>query len=414
MAYQETTTTSYGSRVMGGLKGILLGFLMLIAGTVLLWWNEGRTVKTSDANKEAYEATTLVSDLSTFDNTLNGKMIFSSGLATTNDSIVDHEFNIGANAIKLIRTVEYYQWEEHASSTSKDKFGGSQETTTTYTYEKKWVSSVQNSAEFKDPDYKNKNFTLSTIESETFLAPNVTIGAYKIPDFLSSQISGAQDIYVQLSKEKIQAFNATAKNILQCKTNILEKPYQPNGEYVHVSGNQVYLGANPSDPAIGDVRITFQKVMPTNVSIWAKVTNNTFEEYISDNGYKVSAISMGVQSLDKTFQDEQDANSITAWIFRLIGALLVIYGLKGIFNILVILLKVIPFLSSIANFGANLICAIVGIIWSLIVIAIAWIFYRPLLAILLLAAAGALIFFLVKRSKEKKRQAEVKSVSTIE
>ncbi len=123
---------------------------------------------------------------------------------------------------------------------------------------------------------------------------------------------------------------------------------------------------------------------------------------------------MGVQSLDKTFQDEQDANSITAWIFRLIGALLVIYGLKGIFNILVILLKVIPFLSSIANFGANLICAIVGIIWSLIVIAIAWIFYRPLLAILLLAAAGALIFFLVKRSKEKKRQAEVKSVSTIE
>ena len=414
MAYQETVRTSYGSRVAGGFKGIIRGFLLLIIGTVLLWWNEGRTLKTSDANKEAYEVTTQVSDLSTINNTLNGKMIFSSGLATTKDSLVDHEFNIGANAIKLIRKVEYYQWVQHSSSKSKDKFGGAEETTITYTYEKKWVSSAQNSAEFKDPDYKNKNFTLSTIESESFLAPNVTIGAYKIPDFLSSQISGAQDLYVQLSKEKIQAFNTTAKNILQSKTNILEKPYQPNGEYVHVNANEVYLGANPSVPAIGDVRITFQKVMPTDVSIWAKVNNDTFEEYISDNGYKVSSISTGVQSLDKTFQDEQDANSITAWLLRLLGTLLVIYGLKDIFNILVIILKVIPFLSSIANLGVNLVCIPVGLVWSLIVIAIAWIFYRPILAILLLAASGALIFFLVKRAKEKKKQNSEELVSTTE
>lgn len=414
MAYQETFTTSYGSRLTGGFKGILIGFLMFIVGTVLLWWNEGRTVKTSDANKEAYEVTTQVSDLSTINNTLNGKMIYSSGLATTKDSLIDHEFNIGANAIKLIRTVEYYQWEEHKHSESKDKFGGSQETTITYTYERKWVSSVQNSAEFKDPAYKNKNFTLSTIESKTFLAPNVTIGAYKIPDFLSSQISGAEDIYVQLSKEKIQAFNTAVKSILQSKTNILERPYQPNGEYVHIAGNQVYLGANPKEPAIGDVCITFQKVMPTDVSIWAKVINNTFEEYVSDNGYKVSSIRMGVQSLDKTFQDEQDSNTMTAWFLRLIGTILVIYGLKHIFNILVIILKIIPFLSSIANLGTNIVCGLVGTVWSLIVIAIAWIFYRPILAILLLAVAGTLIFFLVKRAREKKRQNSEELVSTRE
>lgn len=414
MAYQETFTTSYGSRLTGGFKGILIGFVMIIIGTVLLWWNEGRTVKTSDANKEAYKETTLVSDLSTINNTLNGKMIFSTGFATTNDSLIDHEFNIGATAIKLIRTVEYYQWEEHTHSESKDKFGGSQETTITYTYEKKWLSSPQNSAEFKDPEYKNRNFTLSTIESETFLAPNVTIGAYKIPDFLSSQISGAQDIYIQLPKEKKQAFNTTAKNILQSKTNISERPYQPNGEYVHVGGNRVYIGANPNDPAIGDVRITFQKIMPTDVSIWAKVVNNTFEEYVSDNGYKVSAISTGIQSLDKTFQDEQDSNTMTAWIFRLIGTLLVIYGLKYIFNIIVIILKIIPFLSSIANLGTNIVCGVVGTIWSLIVIAIAWIFYRPILAITLLAAVGALIFFLVKKAREKKKQNSEELVSTTE
>lgn len=413
MAYQETTVTGYGTRLKGSLKGIITGIIMFIIGTGILWWNEGRTVRTSNANKDAYKETTIVSNIATIDNTLNGKMIHTSGFATTKDSLIDHQFNIGANAIKLIRTVEYYQWVQNAESKKKDKFGGSEETVTTYTYEKKWVSSPQNSAEFKDPEYKNKNFTVSNIESETFLAGNVTFGAYTLPTFLSRQISGEQVFNVNLSKEKIQLLNSSVKSVLQGKTSLLETPYQSNGEYVHVNANEIYLGANAATPAIGDVRITFHKVMPANVTIWAKVVNNTFEEYHSDNGYSVSALAMGTQSLDQTFQGEQEANKTIAWLFRLLGVLLVILGLKGIFNILVILLKVIPFLSNILNLGVNVVCILVGLIWSLLIIAIAWIFYRPLLAIALLLAAGGLIYFLIKRSKAKK-QANSESITTIE
>jgi hypothetical protein len=39
---------------------------------------------------------------------------------------------------------------------------------------------------------------------------------------------------------------------------------------------------------------------------------------------------------------------------------------------------------------------------KLVTIAIAWIFYRPVLGILLLAAAGAAIFLLWKQKQEKK------------
>ena len=53
MAYQETKTTGYGTRVSNSLRGIGIGFLLLLGGTALLWWNEGRTVKTTQMLEEA-------------------------------------------------------------------------------------------------------------------------------------------------------------------------------------------------------------------------------------------------------------------------------------------------------------------------------------------------------------------------
>ena len=47
MAYQEVTTTGYGTRVGNSFKSIGTGFVLLIAATALLWWNEGRAVKTA-------------------------------------------------------------------------------------------------------------------------------------------------------------------------------------------------------------------------------------------------------------------------------------------------------------------------------------------------------------------------------
>ena len=53
MAYTETTRTSYGQRVKNSFGGIVSGILLIIIGTVLLWWNEGRAVKTTRMLKEA-------------------------------------------------------------------------------------------------------------------------------------------------------------------------------------------------------------------------------------------------------------------------------------------------------------------------------------------------------------------------
>ena len=53
MAYTETTTTGYGTRVGNSFKAIGSGLLLFVLGTALLWWNEGRAVKTEKMLDEA-------------------------------------------------------------------------------------------------------------------------------------------------------------------------------------------------------------------------------------------------------------------------------------------------------------------------------------------------------------------------
>ena len=61
-------------------------------------------------------------------------------------------------------------------------------------------------------------------------------------------------------------------------------------------------------------------------------------------------------------------------------------------------------LANIVGFGVGLVCTIVGTVWSLLVIAIAWIAYRPVLGITILVVAGGILGFFVYRGRQKKLQ----------
>jgi len=399
MAYTETTTTGYGKRVTSSLKGILTGFLMIIIGTVLLWWNEGRAVKTAKSIKNAVEQTTPVASLDNYDQSLNGQMICASGFAKTDDYVSDPYFGIGETAIRIERNVEFFQWVEHSQSKTEDKVGGKQETTTTYTYSKAWTSSPINSSDFKDPEYQNKNFVvMGNMESAKFQAKNVTVGAYILPENMISSISGSEPIAASISADRIADLNKTVAQTLSKGDSL---------NFVTVTNNQIYLGENPNNPAIGDIKITFTKVMPATVTVWARVVNNTFEHYVdAKHGKGVGGLYMGTRSLDSLQEQAESTNNFMTWLFRLFGFLLVFFGFKGVFGLVVTLLKVLPFLANIANVGISIVSGVLGFAWSLVIIAIAWLFYRPVLAIVLIAVVVGLFIFLSKRSKEAPVPAE--------
>jgi hypothetical protein len=400
MAYVETTTKSYGQRLSGSFKGIGTGILMFIAGTILLFWNEGNFVKTQKAINEAQGVVQHVDDVSAIDASLNGKLIHATAFADTKDVLTDDLFGVSVPAVKLKRAVEYYQWEEKSDSKTRDKVGGGQETVTTYTYEKKWSGSPVASSSFKDIDYQDANFVLATIEAQSQTATNVTFGAYKLPGFMVASISGSVPAEPNLTAEEIAEWH----EVIEAKLTALGiRPAGDLPETLHVNGNVVYIGMSPDNPQVGDLRVTLTKVLPAEISLIGKVNGQTFEKFQAANGKEFSAVDMGTVSAEVMFSAAHSSNSMWTWILRFIGLFLVIGGLKSMFGILPALFKVLPFLGNIVGAGVGLVCSVFGFVWTLLIIAISWLWYRPLIGIVLLVIVVAGIVYLKKVAKSKKQ-----------
>ena len=451
MAYTETTTTGYGTRVGNSFRAIGSGFLLFIAGTALLWWNEGRAVKTEKMLEEAGSAYVEMANPDKKDASLEGELICGTALATSEDSLSDAQFGIGAKAISLRRSVEYYQWVEHSQEQKEDKLGGKEVTTTTYTYSKEWVSRPIESASFKDPAYQNKNTVLATFEDDEQWAETVKWGAYQLNESLIHSISSREGVDLAIAEDLLKQFDKATQTAYERFYGVQQKTQQPTQqpaqqpaipdsikallpdsvkaaldaqqaindsinnamanaenkkdlEYIHQASNVLYFGRVPGSPEVGDVRITFEKVVPAKVTVMAVVDGDTFKPFKAKNGKRFQTLVMGKKTGDEIIEDAQDANSMWTWALRILGVLMVIGGLKGIFGFVETILKVVPFIAGIFGWGIGLVCTIIGIAWSLIIIAIAWLFYRPLLGISLLVLAGFLVWVFAFKGKDKLKE----------
>ena len=396
MAYTETTSTSYGQRLAGSAKGMIGGLLMFIIGTCLLWWNEGRTVRTAKAIGDAASHVESVADVSRVDASLNGKLIHASAFADTKDTLTDDMFGVREQAIKLDRKVEYYQWVEHSQRKKRDKVGGGEETITTYTYEQEWVKKPVNSSNFKESRYRNANRVLSQVEERNETAQHVTFGAYTLPESFVASISGSEPVEVRMTEEQRFTWNE--------RLHMLRPKVNTETSLVHTSANTVYLGLSPNSPQIGDVRVTFTKVPPADISLIAQVDGSTFKVYRAKNGQSFSRVQMGTVGVDEMIEQARSENNMLTWVLRLVGVLLIVIGLKGMFGLLPMLFKVLPFLGSIVDTGVGLVSWIFGLAWSLIIIAIAWLVFRPIIGISLLVLAIAGIVFLKRRGKKNEEK----------
>ena len=108
--YTETEKVSYGSRIGDSFRGMLPGILMFLGAFPLLFWNEGRAVKTVRALDEGQGVVIEVESNKTIDPDNDGKLVHMTGRADVSNVIEDAEFGIREeNCIRLERTVEIYQ-----------------------------------------------------------------------------------------------------------------------------------------------------------------------------------------------------------------------------------------------------------------------------------------------------------------
>ena len=407
MAFTETRTTGYGSRLGNSCMAIPMGIILFLVATALLWWNEGRAVHRAQDIKQVAKTAQSIGDISNANTSLDGQLIHTTGTASTEDILSDDLFGIKTNALAIVRSAEYYQWKENEKHETKDKLGGKQEEIITYTYERDWTADPINSSRFKDPDYQNVNNVIWEIEDMRVIASNVSFGTYILPELFISDIVSKQSDNV--SPLMISADNPALKQLNENVMKALGDNVRPEAAqvkdslaYVHVFGNQVYIGFNPSKPSIGAIRLTFEQLAPScNISLIAVPTNGTFTTFQAKHDANEYELRVGTWTLDQMIKQANDENATLTWILRILGVIIVIAALKMIFGILVTILKLVPFLASIMNLGVSLVCGVLGFVWSLIVIAIAWIFYRPLLGIALLVIAAGLVYWLVIKGKKQ-------------
>ena len=390
-SFTEVSTESWGSRIIGSIKSVLFGIALFLAAFILLWWNEGRAVKTA---KGLTEGASLVvkADVNTLDKANSGKLIHITGKVITDDILKDDEFDLQVNALKLRRNVEMYQWVQSTDTKSEKQIGGSEKTTTTYNYEKQWSNHLSKSKDFKIIE-GHVNPLAFPYSKYTQQVNHSSVGAYSLSSSLLSQISN----YTSYSVSKIDTVKfKNAKILNEGNANVIDG--------VSIT-QKIFIGKGTSmSPVVGDVKVSFDVVNSgSDYSILAKQVGNTFEHYNTSVGTSIEMISLGVISSENMFEEAQKNNAITTWILRFVGFLMMFFGLSLIFNPLVVLADVLPMLGSLLDVGISLFSGVISFSLSFITIAIAWIFYRPILGICLLAIGiAAVVFFFMKASKKRK------------
>lgn len=374
--YVEVTRRGLGGRSKDSIGGAFVGLIIVALAVILLFWNEGRAVKRAKDLKEGSGSVVSVSS-DTVDPAMEGKLVHLTGETKTPRLLEDPEFGIAATAIKLIREVEMYQWVQIEKSGEKTSVGGTTETTTTYTYQKEWKDSPVDSSKFKvTSGYENP--PEMKYRSTTLMAEGVTMGVFDLPAFLVSQIGGA----IPLGVESLDKAAADVRDSAR----------------LHEGG--VYLGGNPGAPAVGDLRVSFLSVPTGPVSVVAQQAGKSFVSFTAATGGTLDLLENGIMTADEMFSMAHERNKFLTLAIRVGGFFLLAMGFGMIFRPIAVLASILPFLGRLVGTGTTIIAFLLaGILWTMTV-AVAWIFYRPLLGIAILAVTVLLVVMVVKRFRK--------------
>lgn len=375
--FSETTSTGWFSRLGSSIAGVLIGGLLVLVSIGVLWWNEGRSVATAKGLAEGAKVT-VEAEAGTVDPAKDGKLVHVTGKTTLQGPAEDPLFGVtGPDLVKLHRVVEVFQWVEETKRTKRNKLGGGEETATEYNYTKKWDRKLHGSADFKHPGgHENKKPSVTTAE---FQASDVRLGAFHVPEFLLAQWQDYKTHPLPDPKSLPESMRPSAT----------------------LDGPWLVLSGTPSEPAVGDARVQFESLATGDASVLARQVKDTFEEYSTRQDTTIGRIASGIQSKEAMYAAAAAENNFKAWMFRLGGFVLMLVGFMSLFSPLKVLADVLPIAGKIVGAGTGLIAFLLSAIGSLAVIAIAWVFYRPLLGIALLAAAAAGIYAIRKAFKPK-------------
>ena len=379
--FTQVTRTGFFSRIANSIVGVFIGLLMIPGSATLLGWNEYRTIHRTKGLNEAEKVMVEIADPEVLEPNQDGKLVHLVGKATTDDSLSDPQFGLSRVALRYARTVEMYQWVEHKSSKSRDKIGGGRETVTTYDYNKRWEKDRVSSESFHESTgHVNPQPKFNSLSLD---APKVHIGAHRLSDSLVDQIDSWSDVVLD-------------------KETLLETLPNLDRSSVLIEGNRLIIGVSKpssSEPQLGDLRIQFEVVEPTIVSVLTGQKGSDLNPFKTSNGEPIEKLVVGSSSGGEMIEGLKRQNSFFAWMLRIAGWVIASVGFGLIAGPLSAMASIVPIFGRLTGSITFFVSVVLGALLSIIVIAIAWFAVRPLLASVVLILAAAAIYFLGRRKK---------------
>lgn len=385
--YTETSHQSWGSRMGGSIKSVLVGVVLFLAAFPLLFWNEGRAVERARQLDQGLGAVVSISPTELVPEN-EGKLVHVVSPLMSEETLTDMDFKVTTDALELRRTVEMFQVKEIKHTETVERIGGSKETRTTYEYKRIW------SERLIDPDGFNQNamreMKIEERNPKTRPYDNLTTTARVIR-------AGAFELSPRLKK---QLGIATGLVLGEQHHKALPKKMRKR---VKLHDGMFYIARKPAKPRVGDVRVKFQIVEPPGeVTIIAQQRGKSFADYPIDGADPLEQVlQRGAVSAEAYFGAEQESNEQLTWILRVVGFLMMSVGLFLIAGPLVTIADLLPVVGDVLAMGAFIVAAVFSLPFTLITIAMGWLFYRPIVAIplLLFAAVNITLVFVLRRKQ---------------
>jgi hypothetical protein len=368
------TRTGWLGNIMNSFVGVLLGIILFLVAFPVLWFNEGRT------NMATIAKASVLVDGARISEQMEGKQVAVAGTLVSDERLGDPPYLAAGAYVQLNRKVEMFAWVEHKSTETRKDAGGSSTTTTTYTYDKQWTSSPEDSHAFEHSQgHINPSLPL---QSTTLVVSSAHIGAYTINP-ADITLPSARDI------------NLDNENVTTSGNSKL-------------AGNFIVLGRDSFDtPQLGDIRISYSGVSANTRAIaFGKQQGTALVAYLTAKNDRLYRVFVNTDRAG-AIQEMGTEYEVIGWILRLVGFLLMWIGLGLCFGPITAFLDVLPFLGSAGRFVIGLVALPIALALSMITIVISILAHNILALIVVL---GLLVGGMMLWSRARKRRGQPAAV----
>eukprot|EP00111_Clytia_hemisphaerica_P021291 TCONS_00062672-protein len=371
----------YFERVGSSMCGTIFGFILLVVAFPVLFYNEGRAVQTAKSLDEGLKQVNTLSPSNQIFGSNEGKLVHLTDRLKSSKALVDNDFGINIYYIALKRRVEMYQWVEHENKREYNE-GDRTRVETSYSYTKEWKEEMMKSSGFSQSTlYRNPGS--KPLESQTIRSSLVHVAEFQLSQNLINKVSSFHPYKL---------------------TNV-PHPFKTVGEFV-------YKSQDPYNPEVGDLRISFEVAGQSHpsdqsqqdiVSIVAKQRGSSLTSYQTKAGDSLEMLYDGEKSAQEIFEAEHSFNTKLTWGIRFVGWLLMFISFQIITDVLRQIVSFIPIIREIVTLATTIIAFSMASSLTLVTVAIAWFYYRPLLSVTLICMAAIPLFLSRQKAASEKQ-----------